>query len=93
MSRLPRSLILGLCLALVGCTTGLPGPSAGEPIRIGAVFPLSGSAARLAGYELRGVQIAVDLVNADGGIGGAKPRTQPRQPVRPPSTTSCWLVM
>ncbi len=40
------------------------------PIRIGAVFPISGNAASLAGPELRGVQIAVDLVNADGGVGG-----------------------
>jgi branched-chain amino acid transport system substrate-binding protein len=40
------------------------------PIRIGAVFPISGNAASLAGPELTGVQIAVDLVNADGGIGG-----------------------
>jgi branched-chain amino acid transport system substrate-binding protein len=72
MSRLPRALVLSLCLALVGCGTGTSRPSApaGEPIRIGAVFPLGGSAAGLAGHELRGVQIAVDLVNADGGIGG-----------------------
>jgi len=40
------------------------------PIRIGAVFPISGNAAALAGPELTGVQIAVDLVNADGGVGG-----------------------
>ena len=72
MSRLPRSLIVGLCLVVVGCSAGTPGPSApaGEPIRIGAVFPLGGSAAGLAGHELRGVEIAADLVNADGGIGG-----------------------
>ena len=72
MSRLPRSLIVGLCLVVVGCSAGTPGPSApaGEPIRIGAVFPLGGSAAGLAGQELRGVEIAADLVNADGGIGG-----------------------
>src|SRR5688572_24388046 len=40
------------------------------PIRIGAVFPISGNVAALAGPELKGVQIAVDLVNADGGIDG-----------------------
>ena len=40
------------------------------PIRIGAVFPISGNAATLAGPELAGVQIAVDLINADGGIDG-----------------------
>ena len=41
-----------------------------EPLRIGAVFPISGNAASLAGPELEGVRIAADLVNADGGIAG-----------------------
>ena len=61
---------------LAGCDS-LSGPGAarnglptGEPIRIGAVFPIGGNAAVLAVPELAGVQIAADLVNADGGIGG-----------------------
>ena len=58
-----------LAAGLAGC--GLAGPS-GDVIRIGAVFPLSSNAASLAGPELAGVQIATDLVNADGGIGGRK---------------------
>jgi branched-chain amino acid transport system substrate-binding protein len=72
MSHLRRPLVLCLCLAVAGCSAGSAGPTspAGDPIRIGAVFPLRGSAAELAGYELQGVQIAADLVNADGGIGG-----------------------
>jgi branched-chain amino acid transport system substrate-binding protein len=41
-----------------------------EPIPIGAVFPLGGDAESLAGQQLRGVQIAADLVNADGGVRG-----------------------
>ena len=41
-------------------------------ILVGAVFPLSGNAAGLAGEELRGVQLAADLVNADGGVGGRR---------------------
>jgi branched-chain amino acid transport system substrate-binding protein len=57
------SLLLG-SLALGGCATAAP------PIRVGAVFPISGSAASLAGEQLRGVRIAADLVNAAGGIGG-----------------------
>ena len=69
-SRLwPRRLgVLLLCLAvaatLLACGSGKP------PIRIGAVFPISGNAASLAVPELEGVQIAADLVNADGGIAG-----------------------
>jgi ABC-type branched-subunit amino acid transport system substrate-binding protein len=46
-------------------------PAGGAPpIRIGAVFPLEGAAAGLAGQQLAGVRAAVELVNADGGIAG-----------------------
>jgi len=72
MSHLRRPLILSLCLVVVGCNAGASRPSgpAGDPIRIGAVFPLGGSAGQLAGYELQGVRIAADMVNADGGVAG-----------------------
>jgi branched-chain amino acid transport system substrate-binding protein len=71
MSDLRRTLILCLCLVVAGCSAGASQSApARDPIRIGAVFPLGGSAAGLAGYELRGVRIAADLVNADGGIAG-----------------------
>jgi branched-chain amino acid transport system substrate-binding protein len=59
------SLLVGT-LALAGCAPAPP------PIRVGAVFPISGSAASLAGEELRGVRIAADLANAAGGIGGRR---------------------
>ena len=59
---------LAVMILAAGCS-GLQGQGA-APIRIGAVFPLSGNAAALAGPELAGVRIAVDLVNADGGVGG-----------------------
>ncbi len=45
---------------------------AANAIRIGAVFPLTSNAASLAGPELQGVQIAVDMINADGGIAGRR---------------------
>jgi branched-chain amino acid transport system substrate-binding protein len=72
MSHLRRPLILSLCLVVVSCNAGASRPSgpAGDPIRIGAVFPLGGSAGQLAGYELQGVRIAADMVNADGGVAG-----------------------
>jgi branched-chain amino acid transport system substrate-binding protein len=67
----PRAVVaVALALALVAGCSGLRGNLAAGPIRIGAVFPTSGNAAALAGPELAGVKIAVDLVNADGGIGG-----------------------
>jgi branched-chain amino acid transport system substrate-binding protein len=71
--RIPRrrALLIAVALtmlALAGCQSAAP--SGAEPIRIGAVFPISGNAASLAGPELTGVRIAADLVNADGGVGG-----------------------
>jgi branched-chain amino acid transport system substrate-binding protein len=79
--RLRRLLAIIATLVLVAGCAGVRSPVAGgpttptsvagaTPIRIGAVFPISGNAAALAGPELRGVQIAVDQANADGGIGG-----------------------
>jgi branched-chain amino acid transport system substrate-binding protein len=67
------ALIVGIAVVLVACSPAAEWPSGTpgvEPIRIGAVFPLIGSPATLAGAELRGVQIAAELVNADGGVGG-----------------------
>ncbi len=58
------ALVLLLMASVLGCGSGR------NPIRIGAVFPISGNAASLAGPELAGVQIAADLVNEDGGIHG-----------------------
>ena len=58
------ALVLVLVATVAGCGSGV------QPIRIGAVFPISGNAASLAGPELTGVQIAADLINADGGIAG-----------------------
>ena len=67
--RIAASLVVALSVAMFGGSQS-PAVPDGPPIRIGAVFPLAGSAAGLAGYELRGVQIAASLVNADGGIDG-----------------------
>ena len=70
LAILVAGLLVGGCAGLGARPAALPGTNGEGPIRIGAVFPISGNAAALAGPELRGVQIAVDLVNADGGIGG-----------------------
>jgi branched-chain amino acid transport system substrate-binding protein len=80
---LRRLLVTATSLLLAGCSLNGSGsgPSAstdsaavvsGNPIRVGAVFPISGNAAGLALQELRGVQLAADFVNADGGIGGRR---------------------
>src|SRR6202165_2613896 len=61
---------IGLVFTCAACATA---PSAGgaESIKVGAVFPLTGPQAPLAKQEYAGVQIARDLVNADGGVAGA----------------------
>jgi branched-chain amino acid transport system substrate-binding protein len=66
-----RALAFLAVLAVVAATFGACSGAA-DPIRIGAVFPISSNAADLAGPELAGVRIAVDRVNADGGIDGRR---------------------
>ena len=46
------------------CTSG----DAPDPIRLGAIYPLSGSQGPGGIDEHRGVELAADLVNADGGV-------------------------
>jgi len=58
------SILLASCAA-----TGSAGP---PPIRIGAIFPLSGSTATDAGDEYLGATIAAQMVNAAGGIRGRR---------------------
>jgi branched-chain amino acid transport system substrate-binding protein len=64
--RRPAVIVLALTiLAGVACTTSSPGP-----IRIGAVYPMSGAQGPGGVDEFDGVRLAVQLVNADGGVGG-----------------------
>src|SRR5947209_11626326 len=61
---------IGVVFACAGCATAPSGGGAAS-VKIGALFPLSGPQAPLAKQEYAGVQIARNLVNADGGIDGA----------------------
>jgi branched-chain amino acid transport system substrate-binding protein len=66
--RLAAVIALGGTVAIV---SGVLVHAVASPrILVGAVFPLSSNAAGLATEELRGVQLAADTVNADGGVGG-----------------------
>ena len=60
-----------IALAVLVLSAGC-GPSSASrgPIKIGALFPLSGPQAPLAQQEYAGVQMARDFVNADGGVNG-----------------------
>ena len=68
--RLRQLAAIGVVLACAACATAPSGGGAAS-IKVGAVFPLSGPQAPLAKEEYAGVQIARDLVNADGGVDGA----------------------
>ncbi len=73
-SARPAALVLVAALLAGACSTGAvagqrSAPS-GQPIRIGVVLPGAGDAGALATHERIGIEIAADLVNADGGIGG-----------------------
>jgi branched-chain amino acid transport system substrate-binding protein len=60
---------LVLVLAMAACT-GVSNDPHAHPIRIGAVYPLSGSQGSGGIDEHRGVMLAADLANQDGGVHG-----------------------
>ena len=66
--------LLTFSLILTGCGGTTPaaeeGEEAPESIVIGAVYPLTGSNALLGDESLRGAQLAVDEINASGGLWG-----------------------
>jgi branched-chain amino acid transport system substrate-binding protein len=65
--RLLRPLALLLVPLLAAACTGEP---ARPPVRVGAIYPLSGTQGMGGIDEYHGVRVAAELVNADGGIGG-----------------------
>jgi branched-chain amino acid transport system substrate-binding protein len=67
--RIPAALVV-TALVATACA-GSAGGHHGGPIEVGAVYPLSGPDAAAGRDELRGVRLAADLVNADGGVGGS----------------------
>ena len=68
MRRLLASLTTA-AIALAACSTGPPADD-DDTLRVGAVYPLSGSQGSGGRDEHRGVLLAAHLVNADGGVGG-----------------------
>ena len=57
-----------LLLALLRTASGTGDPP--EPVRVGAIYPLSGTQGMGGIDEYHGVRVAAELVNADGGVGG-----------------------
>jgi branched-chain amino acid transport system substrate-binding protein len=71
--RRVAALALAFGVLAAACTSAL-GPDA---LRIGAVYPLSGSQGPGGVDEFHGVQVAADLVNRDGGVDGRPVRLVP----------------
>jgi branched-chain amino acid transport system substrate-binding protein len=61
---------IGLTLTMLSVAAASACGTSTAPLRIGAVFPLTGSQSSLAREEFAGVDIARELVNEDGGVAG-----------------------
>ncbi|WP_233236135.1 ABC transporter substrate-binding protein [Bordetella sp. LUAb4] len=72
MSRLSRRTFTSVILALACANLGVAAAQAAEPIKIGLITALSGQSA-LAGEAIsRGMQVAIDEINAKGGLLGGR---------------------
>jgi branched-chain amino acid transport system substrate-binding protein len=67
-ARLARSLALGAALAIFGAASA----NAAEPIKIGHVAALSGASAQSGEAITRGLSLAIDEINAKGGLLGGR---------------------
>jgi branched-chain amino acid transport system substrate-binding protein len=67
--RRALTLVAAGAIVLAACSIGPTGDD-GATIRVGAVYPLSGSQGSGGRDEHRGVLLAAQLVNADGGVDG-----------------------
>lgn len=68
-TRAVRSLLAG-CLALTVAGAGTTSAQEGDPIRLGAIYIMSGTASIYGEFAEQGLQLAVDEVNEAGGILG-----------------------
>src|ERR671931_351581 len=75
-------LLLAVLAAATACTSSGGGSADPPPIRIGAIYPLSGTQGPGGVEEFLGVQVAAQLVNRDGG-GRQAGRPRRRRPGLP----------
>src|SRR3546814_13280502 len=61
-----------MALALAGAFAAIPAQAAEEPIKIGAIYIMSGSAATYGKFAEQGITLAMDEINASGGVLGRK---------------------
>lgn len=75
MKKLTSIILIALMVLLAACgggdkTSGDSEGSSDEPIKIGALYPFTGDLALLGQESFRGVELAVEEINANGGING-----------------------
>lgn len=73
-ARIVLSVALVLALALSACAQapGAGQPAAKEPVKLGALFDLSGATADVGVPHAEGVRAYVDYINAKGGVNGRR---------------------
>lgn len=62
------AMVIGMVVGagLAGCAT--PGAAAADEVRVGVILPLSGQTAESGQNSRRGIELAADLINANGGV-------------------------
>jgi branched-chain amino acid transport system substrate-binding protein len=70
MKKIVSVIMICLLILLSACSSGASGDS--ETLKVGALFPLSGGLALLGEESYRGVELAVEEINKNGGIAGGK---------------------
>ena len=67
-----RLLMIGVAVLAVSLVIGTPFSFSAEPIKIAGIFALTGRAAHIGTAQRDAVLLAIDEVNAQGGINGSK---------------------
>ncbi|WP_028391993.1 ABC transporter substrate-binding protein [Bacillus cihuensis] len=72
MKRIVSAIMMCFLMFLSACSNGASGDGDSETFKVGALFPLSGGLALLGEESYRGVELAVEEANKNGGIAGGK---------------------
>ncbi|HEY8290505.1 MAG TPA: ABC transporter substrate-binding protein, partial [Acetobacteraceae bacterium] len=68
----PMSRLIRCAVAVLAVCLTIGGVAQAETIRLGAILPLTGPGALIGTQQMRGIQFAIDQVNAKGGVNGNK---------------------